>query len=212
MSQLGVGARTALVAMPFTSPPFYVLNQFAPSMPRDLAQELHADEEWEECDERRRQNRRLYVELVASKAKLDQLRVAVRITALVCRMGSGLLLLPVEAVLRVLDFAVVQQFEFGIPAPLVSCLTPPARSPWRNALSEVEHSGDVTAFGKARVLLSMELYLMETTASYLQDWVTCADNYHTRVCGDILRVAARHTPAEACQAVCHLPLSLLIKE
>ena len=206
------GSYITLDNMPVTPYPFGVLMQFPSAMPRDIARALGVREEWELCDERRRQNRELYIELVASDAKNDRIRLAVRTAALICRLGSGLVLLPSEAVMRILEFVVVTRCRLSLPPTLVTWVTAAAGNSWYCGLVDGVRGQSVATFAPASFLIQIELNTMETCASYLRDWIIRGERRHARIQQEVIRFASRHIPADVYLPVHEFPLVIVTNE
>ena len=192
--------------------PFDALHMCRSSMPRDVATVLGVERAWELINERRQQNRELYIELMTSRAKANQLRSAVEIAALVCRMSLDLLLLPDDAVLQVLEFVVVQQCIIDFPAPLVTWVTTPVGWSWRDILDADDNNTVLIGFGIAETLVLQELRVTEVSASYLRRMMICVKNQHARNRGNLDGVASRHLPADVDDAVYHLIMKIDTRE
>ena len=192
--------------------PYGVLMQFPSAMPRDVARALGVREEWELCDERRRQNRELYIELVASAAKNDQIRLVVRTAALICSLGSGLVLLPSAAVMRILEFVVVTQCRLNLPPTLVTWVTAPVGCSWYCGLVDGVRGQSVATFAPASFLLQIELNTMETCTLYLRDWIIQGESRRSQILQEVMRFANRYIPAEVYLPMHEFPLVIVTNE
>ena len=167
--------------------------------------------EWERCDEHRRLNWMLYIQWIVGEAKNNQIRLAVRTAALVCRMES-VLLLPAEAVIRILEYVVGTRYQIVLPAVLVPQLSTHAGTPW-NYLLLLEGVGfGMVTFERASSMMDNEQLMLGRCFVYLRSGVDYAERRRALFVCDIQGFAGRRIPGEIHQWIFQLPLDMMIRE
>ena len=180
-------------------------------MPRDIATAVGLESEWELCDEDRRLNRELYIRWIVTEERNNQIRLAFRTAALLCRLGSGLLL-PTEAVIRIVEYMVVTRCQTVLPVVLVCEPIAHVGTSLDYLLLVAEIRFSRATLERAWSLLENERVTLGRCIEYLRNGVISAEHRRVRIERDLLGFARRRIPSELNQWILELHLDVLITE
>ena len=162
-------------------------------VPRDVAVLAGITQPWNLCNSRRQRCRDMYTRIRVASNIGRQALLAARTASVVCKLHVGIINLPSEVLVRIMDFVVPSRYHIQLPISLVTWMSPLQETGYYRVLVQMLTGQVAEHIATVRALLGLETDVMRRFEVRLRRLVDDAERNSDSIWLGQVALAAGHS-------------------